>query len=192
MITALIISLAALLIAIALFNMSRQKAFMEAYLQEFNDTLSEASLVRQDLEDVMENTVRISGDLMQDMDKRIEHWEALHNTVSKEISQKASEDDIKEYEGFKLGIPDLKAEPLPDNSFFSKFNCNDIQKEQENQRDNEPNPFTLEAIKTAHPYLAVRTLYEQGYSIREIAQLLNRGQGEVELILNLSRKRNIS
>ncbi len=40
-ITAVLISIAALLIAIALFTMSRQKAFMESYLQLFNDTLSE-------------------------------------------------------------------------------------------------------------------------------------------------------
>lgn len=44
-------------------------------------------------------------------------------------------------------------------------------------------------LKEAHPYLAVRTLADKGYSIREIAQILNRGQGEVSLILNLVNKK---
>lgn len=43
-------------------------------------------------------------------------------------------------------------------------------------------------LKSAHPYLAVKSLYERGFSVREIAQLLDRGQGEIELIINLSRK----
>lgn len=49
--------------------------------------------------------------------------------------------------------------------------------------------FSIEELKTAHPYIAVKTLYENGLSIREIAQLLGRGQGEVSLILNLSQKK---
>ncbi len=50
--------------------------------------------------------------------------------------------------------------------------------------------FSLEDIKSAHPYIAVRTLYEKGYSVREIAKLLDRGQGEVGLILNIAKKKS--
>lgn len=49
--------------------------------------------------------------------------------------------------------------------------------------------FSLEEVKNAHPYIAVRTLYEQGYNSKDIARILNRGQGEVNLILNLTRKK---
>jgi len=49
--------------------------------------------------------------------------------------------------------------------------------------------FSIEELKSAHPYIAVKTLHEKGYSVREIAKLLNRGQGEVSLIMNLSKKK---
>lgn len=51
--------------------------------------------------------------------------------------------------------------------------------------------FALDELRTAHPYLVVRNLYEKGYNIKEIAQLLERGQGEVELILNLTQKKAV-
>lgn len=47
----------------------------------------------------------------------------------------------------------------------------------------------IESLREAHPYLAVKTLADKGYSIRAIAKLLNRGQGEVSLILNLLNKK---
>lgn len=47
----------------------------------------------------------------------------------------------------------------------------------------------VESLKEAHPYVAVRALYDKGYSIRAIAKLLERGQGEVSLILNLVNKK---
>lgn|GEM_PF-4876894 len=53
--------------------------------------------------------------------------------------------------------------------------------------------ISVEDLKKAHPYLAVRILRERGFSIRDIAKMLNRGQGEVSLIINLSaRKRACS
>jgi hypothetical protein len=47
----------------------------------------------------------------------------------------------------------------------------------------------VESLKKAHPYVAVKALYDKGYSIRAIAKLLERGQGEVSLILNLVNKK---
>ncbi|MDD4803244.1 MAG: translation initiation factor IF-2 N-terminal domain-containing protein [Syntrophomonas sp.] len=49
--------------------------------------------------------------------------------------------------------------------------------------------ISIADLKKAHPYLAVRTLTERGYSIRDIAKLLERGQGEVILIMNLAQKK---
>jgi|ADurb_Oil_03_Slu_FD_contig_123_26888_length_2033_multi_3_in_2_out_0_2 hypothetical protein len=47
----------------------------------------------------------------------------------------------------------------------------------------------VESLKKAHPYVAVKALADKGYSIRSIAKLLERGQGEVSLILNLVNKK---
>lgn len=49
--------------------------------------------------------------------------------------------------------------------------------------------FSITKIKSAHPYLAVKTLHDKGYSVREIAKLLDRGQGEVSLILNIAKRK---
>ncbi len=54
---------------------------------------------------------------------------------------------------------------------------------------NRQSDISIEDLKKAHPYLAVRTLHERGYSVRDIAQILERGQGEVSLIMNLSQKK---
>lgn len=47
----------------------------------------------------------------------------------------------------------------------------------------------IAGLQSAHPYVAVRSLYEKGYPIWQIAKLLGRGQGEISLILNLSKKK---
>lgn len=52
--------------------------------------------------------------------------------------------------------------------------------------------FSIEEIKQAHPYLAVRTLSEQGYDLKEIARILGRGQSEVNLIINLTKRKMAS
>ena len=57
------------------------------------------------------------------------------------------------------------------------------------RRKPSPMDFTLEEINQAHPYIAVRMLSEQGFNQKEIAQILDRGQGEVSLILNLSKRK---
>ncbi|NLU49771.1 MAG: hypothetical protein GXX09_05085 [Syntrophomonadaceae bacterium] len=50
-------------------------------------------------------------------------------------------------------------------------------------------PFELEDLRKAHPYLVVPRLYQQGFTVPEIAELLNRGKGEIKLILNLYQKK---
>ncbi len=46
-------------------------------------------------------------------------------------------------------------------------------------------PFSIEDLRRAHPYLVVPRLREQGWSVQEIAQILGRGLGEIQLILDL-------
>lgn len=46
--------------------------------------------------------------------------------------------------------------------------------------------FELEDLRNAHPYIAVRVLHEKGYSVKQIAKFLGRGQGEVQILLNLA------
>lgn len=197
-ITALLISIAALLIAIALFTMSRQKAFMESYLQLFNDTLSEASLVRQDLEVMMENAVQVSETIIQDVDQSIQQWMTIREYEQGMNPQIVTmpADDVSSYHQAEAvyveaaGIDASSNHTPPEGStVFSLAEAGKASPAASSQSHQAQESFSLEDIKAAHPYIAVRTLYEQGYSIRDIAQLLERGQGEVELILNLTRKK---
>lgn len=52
--------------------------------------------------------------------------------------------------------------------------------------------FSMNEIKQAHPYLAVRTLCEQGYDQKEIARILGRGESEINLIMNLTKRKMVS
>ncbi|NLV16957.1 MAG: hypothetical protein GXY50_07110 [Syntrophomonadaceae bacterium] len=47
----------------------------------------------------------------------------------------------------------------------------------------------IEALRSVHPSIAVPRLYNEGYTIPEIAELLSKGQGEVRLILDLQNKK---
>lgn len=72
------------------------------------------------------------------------------------------------------------ADALPEKTEFNKINT-----------DRERH-FSMDEIKQAHPYLAVRTLSEQGYDQKEIARILGRGQSEINLIMNLTRRKMAS
>lgn len=61
----------------------------------------------------------------------------------------------------------------------------------EDYKHEDNDPLDLEALREAHPYIAVRTLQEAGYSVCEMAQFLNRGQGEINLIINLINKKKV-
>lgn len=61
----------------------------------------------------------------------------------------------------------------------------------EDQVSNNDEEFDIQQIKDAHPYISVKLLHEKGYSIKEIAKILDRGQGEVSLLLNLSKKAKV-
>lgn len=49
----------------------------------------------------------------------------------------------------------------------------------------------MDELRRAHPYIAVPRLYNEGYSIAEIAEILEKGQGEIKLILDVNRKREV-
>lgn len=60
------------------------------------------------------------------------------------------------------------------------------------ETDEDKLPFTKEELRKAHPSLIVPRLYRCGYNIGEIAKILGRSRGEIDLILNLYNKRQAS
>lgn len=49
----------------------------------------------------------------------------------------------------------------------------------------------IEDLRRAHPYISVPRLYNEGYTIPEIAEILGKGQGEIKLIIDVNRKREV-
>lgn len=83
---------------------------------------------------------------------------------------------------------------IVDNESLNDENDGDFSLNEKEARQREGQPlqgleFSMDELKKAHPYLSVKTMYENGYPICEIAKLLDRGQGEVSLILNLAKKK---
>lgn len=183
---------------------------MESYSREFTDIIKEAEQLKHDLNIMMENVVDISRTLVDDLDAKV----AKHNSLENEIDQNRAllnDNKLRVYElaqELNMNSNQLLAlltglgydysshmNILDDNTVqivknFLSFKMNDdfnISK-----TSTETNQDTsIEHIKNAHPYIAVRVLHEKGYSIKEIAKILERGQGEVNLLLNLSKKSKV-
>lgn len=75
------------------------------------------------------------------------------------------------------------------NEINGDFSLNETKSRQLEAQPLQGLEFSMDELKKAHPYLAVKTMYDHGYPIWEIAKLLGRGQGEVSLILNLAKKK---
>lgn len=86
-------------------------------------------------------------------------------------------------------LPDYNPKPLIEDRIRIKTDQERQTLPLEHSVSEQGREFSLDEIKKAHPYIAVRTLCELGYTSKEIARILDRGQGEVNLILNLSRKK---
>ena len=253
MISTIMVSFAAILIAIALYNMSRQKSFMEGYWHGLKESLEEATAVKQDLEEMMAGAVEISKDLVSAIDLRREGY-LKNEERSLAISQMLEREvqiDIKPicgatgsktriYELAKtMGVPTRELLQLVRELGIQAANhmksledhevvivrthlaakrfleiphseqeisnaVSDLERSCllepaggmilpgfiEAVKESKMPGFSMQEIKSAHPYMAVRTLSEQGYTVSEIAQILGRGQGEISLILNLANKKH--
>ena len=55
----------------------------------------------------------------------------------------------------------------------------------------EDTALKIETLRSAHPNITVPRLYNEGYTVSEIAELLGRGQGEIRLILDIQNKKEV-
>lgn len=78
--------------------------------------------------------------------------------------------------------PITSEEKKEDNIFIKKENKSKLNNIREIK-------IEKEYINNTHPYEIVENLYEKGHSIRQIAQIMGKGQGEIGLILNLQKKK---
>lgn len=191
---------------------------MESFSREFADVLNEAEQLKQDLNIMMENALDISRSLVDDLDAKVNIAEPSNEQITElmllpgdsiRVYELAKQLDIDSQElisllanwGYKYNnhmntlnldiVANIKKLVLengpPQVELFNRTEKTELTIVPEDNEDN----FNMDQIKKAHPYLAVGILAEQGYSIKEIAKLLGRGQGEVSLILNLSKKTKV-
>lgn len=193
---------------------------MESFSREFADVLNEAEQLKQDLNIMMENALDISRSLVDDLDAKVNIAPPSDEQITELMLLPNAGDSIRVYElakqldidsqelisllakwGYRYNnqmntldldiVANIKRLVLengpPPVEIFSRKEKTQVTMVPEDNEDN----FNLEQIKKAHPYLAVGILAEQGYSIKEIAKLLGRGQGEINLILSLSKKTKV-
>ncbi len=244
-----------MLVAAAIFSISKQNNDLSNCSQELSSTVIEARAVCDELEEMMVSVVNISKDITEEIDSRLNSVKSLSappvltsyaETITPDVydntilEPEMETDDIKTYPGRtmnKMRVYELAREVgLPNKELIqiikelgikisNHMNC--LNEEQirmvkkvldsgasdkvfdrllrqemkgREERAEEVMPaaeeaaairmgFSIDELKTAHPYIAVRTMYENGYSIRQIAQILDRGQGEISLILNLAKRK---
>ncbi|MBC7075078.1 MAG: translation initiation factor IF-2 N-terminal domain-containing protein [Syntrophomonadaceae bacterium] len=168
--------------------------------EQLKKTVDEARAVSEELEGIMEKSVVVSEHIVDSIDKKMAEFEnaggaAAHNS-------KASVKKIRIYElAQELGISSSSlVSALKESGYgisnhmntldeetaaFIKRQMSEIKRNVNEDHQEEE----MEKLKTAHPYLAVRTLHARGYTVKQIAQMLDRGQGEINLILNLAEKK---
>lgn len=109
-----------------------------------------------------------NADLLQDMDTV-----SIDNTINTKKEE--------QYSDF------LVRQEIVEAVNASEENTENVQIEKCSEK---PMCVSFEELRNAHPYIAVKSMYEKGYEIWEIAKILNRGQGEVSLMLNISNKKS--
>jgi len=137
--------------------------------------------------------------ILKDMGYNISHhMNSLDTHIVKEVKGKINKADLLEIKADdqekhkSLVKHNERADIAKINAYDSSAGMPGIaspQKPEIQAKKHKEMDIGIDDLKSAHPYLAVRTLFEKGYSVREIAKLLERGQGEVSLILNLTKKK---
>ena len=203
-------------------------AWKEGLLVNFKElkaTLTQAQLVKDDLNIILEKSYNLSREIIDGIDEKITSQELFASTSSLPQAKTNTDKSTKKIRLYELAdqlginskelIGKLQAKGYNYSSPLNTLDADvaavimhkfkkglyDNMLNQVNSvppKESEPDRFadveqetgTLkERLKKVHPYLAVKTLADKGYSIKEIAQLLDRGQGEISLILNLLNKK---
>jgi len=161
MIVLLIISI--IILAITLITVAKHQRYLESYHQELQHTLEDCQAVKAELEKLMHEAVHLSDEMVS----RLERSAAESNQPKPEDNSMVQVDEAAE----TMFISPNERTVYIGTSIPSI------------PQDQDSNPEMPDL------YYEVISLYQKGYSIKEIASQLNRGQGEVSLILNITSKR---
>lgn len=176
-----------------------RKGLVDEYTRDLRGLLVQAREVRDDLNQFMEKSWELSEQIVSRLEQSatITADSSLPNAINEPGDSAApAEDDILAEVSIEngdlsyvetmvqestLSAPETEAAVIAEAASESNLESDPAAGEEE-----EPDQETLQSM---HPYLAVKTLRDRGYGVKEIAVTLNRGQGEVALILNLLEKK---
>lgn len=202
----LLISIAILLIGLAIYSIFKQKTNLDSFSSELIGVMEEAELLKNDLTILMENAIEISSTIVDEVDNKLSNNNTNKPTQDYNLSGIDINNLAKEYgltieqissllkalgykvANFKEEKVDIESNLImpKGNQFYpkSKSNFLTVINESDNiivTEEKQENDILQEVISLAN----------QGYNIKEIAKLLNRGQGEISLLLNLSKKSRV-
>ncbi|MGE5416625.1 MAG: DUF6115 domain-containing protein [Acidobacteriota bacterium] len=179
-VSAWLIIMALILVATAVYSAKSRDRIVREISDEMKTLMDDAKVIRQDLEACIQNAVMVSDGMIDKIDMRLQRLETIQTTA--EIAIPAGIETPKR----KRGRPKRQTDQIIEKKAIEK----PVKKKAEKQETSEV-PFYLEDIRRAHPYIIVPRLHNEGYTIPQIAELLDKGQGEIKLILDVQKRREV-
>lgn len=179
-ISAWLIIMALILVATAVYSAKSRDRIVQEISDEMKTLMEDAKIIRQDLEACIQNAVMVSDGMIDQIDTRLHRLENIQNHTT--IAVPTPIETTKR----KRGRPKRQPDTLVEKQVVEKpvrINAN--------KQEQAEVPFYLEDIRRAHPYIIVPRLHNEGYTIPQIAELLDKGQGEIKLILDVQKRREV-
>lgn len=203
----LLIAITILLIGLVIYSVFTQKNSIDSFSSEFIEVIEEANYLRDELKLLMKNAIEISGAIVDGVDKRLNIDNSDSLEKNKLVLDELSLENLAKQYGLTTEqvdsllkdieysytnntidivkadaeIIDMNVTNPQDNAFYPKSNKNNFL----TVVDETNNDFSW--ADKEYITAEIIDLHNQGYSIKEIAKLLNKGQGEISLLLNLSK-----
>ena len=154
--------------------------------RQLEDLINEARIVSQDMEAMLSNAVDLSKRVLDDFEQRFQEArepmppspEIPHSgpdpllQVYQELAMQGGREAVEHNDDQARNSLSGSYPPLLPRQLTAGITA---------ESDGE-------YYRKMHPTLAINQLHNQGLEPKQIAQLLSRGQGEVESIINLTRK----
>lgn len=173
--TGFLIVVGAVLLCTAFYSVARSQRASDYFTQEMRSLIDEANIIKKDLESLMDGSILLSDEMIQKLDSRLSRMEVMEFTESSAPHKGVRPQHISAVASEPVAV----AKFSPNAPYVPQTtNANAI-------------PFPVDDLRRAHPSIVVPRLHFEGFSVQEIAELLDRGQGEVQLILDLHRKRQV-
>lgn len=159
----------------------QEKKAVQASTSQLEALILEARVVSQDMEEILNTAVDVSRSVIDDVESKIKEVQTLTPPILNPL-EASSDPVVQFYNELLQGTAAIEAEGQ---EIAGPIAEPEIVNQQPPALSKEDYP----TYRKMHPYLAVRQLHQQGFSVVEISQILGRGQGEIQLILNLSRRK---